>query len=65
MWYCVFRYKEREIIKFFENLRSLGRRLPPQDRPPNIVLWLDSGLKKLWYEGPIPSDHMALPSTRN
>eukprot|EP00668_Euglena_longa_P012051 GGOE01014476.1.p1 GENE.GGOE01014476.1~~GGOE01014476.1.p1 ORF type:complete len:481 (+),score=66.29 GGOE01014476.1:48-1490(+) len=44
------RYTELEIVTFFEQMGGLGRRLPPQPRPPNLLLWLDNRLVELWYE---------------
>lgn len=46
------RYREPDILEFFENMKSLGERLPPQERPPNLVLWLDSGIVEMWFAGP-------------
>jgi len=43
------RYQEQAILDFFTNMTDLGPRLPPQPRPPNVVLWLDTQIVELWY----------------
>eukprot|EP00667_Euglena_gracilis_P008962 EG_transcript_9090 len=43
------RYEEADVVAFFEAMADLGPRLPPQPRPPNLVLWLDTRVVELWY----------------
>ena len=56
------RYNDRDILDFFEDPETSGVNLRDKDqnRPPDVVLWLDAGPRELWIESFVETSNSPL-----